>query len=83
MKAQDFQALFEQLGDLRQVQREALVEALTATGSGGEVVALIETRFAAAPTCGHCGATDFKPWGSPIQKLNTNGGDYAGSFASD
>ncbi len=31
MKAQDFQALVEQLGDLSQVQREALVEALTAT----------------------------------------------------
>ncbi len=64
MKAQDFQALVEQLGDLSQVQREALVEALTATGSGEEVVALIETRFAAAPARGHCGATDFKPWGS-------------------
>ena len=64
MKAQDFQALVEQLGDLSQVQREALVEALTATGSGEEVVALIETRFAAAPACGHCGAVDFKPWGS-------------------
>ena len=47
MKAQDFQALVEQLGDLSQVQREALVEALTATGSGEDVVALIETRFAA------------------------------------
>jgi hypothetical protein len=32
MKAQDFQALVDQLGDLSQVQREALVEALTATG---------------------------------------------------
>ena len=64
MKAQDFQATVERLGDLSRVQREALVEALTATGSGREVVALIETRFAAAPTCGHCGASDFKPWGS-------------------
>ena len=25
---------------------------------------MIETRFAAAPACGHCGASDFKPWGS-------------------
>ena len=48
MKGQDFQTLVEQLGDLSQVQRDALVEALTATGSGEEVVALIETRFAAA-----------------------------------
>ena len=64
MKAQDFRALVERLGDLSEVQREALVEALTAKGSGEEVVALIETRFAAAPACGHCGVTDFKPWGS-------------------
>ena len=64
MKAQNFQALVDQLGDLSQVQREALVEALTATGSGEEIVALIETRFAVAPACGHCGASDFKPWGS-------------------
>ena len=64
MKAQDFRTLVEQLGDLSQVQRDALVEALTAKGSGEEVVALIETRFAAAPSCGHCGEADFKPWGS-------------------
>ena len=64
MKAQDFRALIEQLGDLSLVQREALVEALSAKGSGGEVVALIETRFAAAPACGHCGEVNFKPWGS-------------------
>lgn len=64
MKAQDFRALVEQLGDLSQVQRDAVVEALTAKSSGEEVVAMIETRFAAAPSCGHCGEVDFKPWGS-------------------
>jgi transposase-like protein len=64
MKAQDFRALVEQLGDLTRVQREALVEALSAKGSSAEVVALIETRFAASPTCGHCGEADFKPWGT-------------------
>jgi transposase-like protein len=64
MKAQDFRALVEQLGDLSQVQRDALVDALSAKGSGDEVIALIETRFAAAPACGHCGEADFKPWGS-------------------
>jgi transposase-like protein len=63
MKAQDFRALVEQLGDLTQVQREALVEALSAKGSSAEVVALIETRFAAAPACGHCGRCEFRPWG--------------------
>jgi transposase-like protein len=64
MKAQDFRTLVEQLGDLSPVQRDALVEALMAKGSGDQVVAMIETRFAAAPSCGHCGAADFKPWGS-------------------
>ena len=64
MKALDFRALVEQLGDLSQVQRDALIDALTAKGSGEEVVALIETRFAAAPACGHCDEVDFKPWGS-------------------
>lgn len=64
MKAQDFRALVEQLGDLTRVQREALVEALSAKGSSAEVVALIETRFAASPRCGHCGEDDFKPWGT-------------------
>ena len=64
MKVQDFPTLVEQLGDLSQGQRDALVEALTANGSGEEVIAMIETRCAAAPACGHCGETDFKPWGS-------------------
>jgi hypothetical protein len=64
MKAQDFRTLVEQLGGLSQVQREALVDALTASGSEEEVVALIETRFAAAPACGHCREANFKPWGS-------------------
>lgn len=63
MKAQDFRALVDQLGDLTQVQREALVEALSARGSSAEVVALIETRFAAAPACGHCGSGEFRSWG--------------------
>ncbi len=64
MKAHEFQAVVERLGDLSQVQRDALIEALSAKGSGEEVVALIEARFAAAPACGHCGEVDFKPWGS-------------------
>lgn len=64
MKAQEFRAFVEQLGDLSPVQRDAIVDALSAKGSGEEVIALIETRFAAAPTCGHCGKADFKPWGS-------------------
>ena len=54
MKALDFRTLVEQTGDLSTVQCDALVAVLIAKGSANEVVALIETRFAAAPTCGHC-----------------------------
>ena len=43
---------------------DTTVDALSAKGSGDEVIAMIETRFAAAPACGHCGEADFKPWGS-------------------
>ena len=63
MKAQDFRSFVELLGDLSQVQRDALIDALTAKSSGADVIALIETRFAASPSCGHCGEVDFKPWG--------------------
>lgn len=64
MQAQQFRAIVEQLGDLSPVQRDAIIDALSAKGSGEEVIALIETRFAAAPTCGHYGKADFKPLGS-------------------
>ncbi|MGH7261966.1 MAG: IS1595 family transposase [Nitrospiraceae bacterium] len=63
MKTQDFQAVVEQLGDLTEVQRAALVAALSAKGSANEAVALIETSFAAAPCCGHCGSELFGTWG--------------------
>jgi transposase-like protein len=63
MKAQDFRALVEQLGDLSEVQRAALVAALAGKGSANEAVAQIETRFAAAPCCGHCGSERFGMWG--------------------
>jgi len=74
MKAQDFRELVEQLGDLSEVQREVLVEALSAEGSGEEVIAMIETRFAAAPVCGHCGEADFRPWGraSDLKRYKCN-----------
>lgn len=63
MKAEDFRGLVEQLGDLTEVQRAALQAALAAKGSANEAVALIETRFAAAPACGHCGSERFGTWG--------------------
>jgi len=64
MKARDFQAFIEQLGDLSQLQRDALVAALSASGAGNEVIAIIETRFAAAPACGHCSSGNIRGWGS-------------------
>ena len=63
MKAEDFRGLVEQLGDLTQVQRDALQAALAGNGSANEAVALIETRFSAAPACGHCGSESFGTWG--------------------
>lgn len=63
MKAHDFKALVEQLGDLSEVQRAALVAALAGEGSANEAIALIETRFAAAPCCGHCKSERFGTWG--------------------
>ena len=56
MKAQDFKALVEQLGDLSTVQRDALAVALAAKGSTNEIVALIETRFAFAVNAETCGS---------------------------
>ena len=63
MKAQEFRTLVEQLGDLSAVQRDAIIAALTSGGSANEVTALIETRFAAAPTCGHCKSEIISSWG--------------------
>ena len=54
MEAKDFQSLVEQLGELTVGQREALVEAIKRKSSINDAMALIETRFAAAPRCGHC-----------------------------
>lgn len=63
MEGKQFQKLIEQLGELSAVQRAALVEAIRSGKPGNEAIALIETRFAAAPSCGHCGSTTFGKWG--------------------
>src|ERR671931_1585129 len=63
MKAQDFKAFVEQLRDLSEVQRTALAAALAGKGSANEAIALIETRFAAEPACGHCKSQRFGGWG--------------------
>ena len=63
MKTQDFRTLVEQLGDLTDVQRTALAAALAGKGSENEAIAMIETRFAAEPCCGHCKSKCFGTWG--------------------
>ena len=65
MEAKDFQALVEQLGELTAGQREALVEAIKRKSSVKDAVALIETRFAAAPRCGHCRSEKVSTWAKP------------------
>ncbi|NBU58522.1 MAG: IS1595 family transposase [Betaproteobacteria bacterium] len=63
MKTTEFKGLIEQLGELTEVQRTALMAALNSKGSANEAIALIETRFAAAPACGHCKSERFGTWG--------------------
>ena len=63
MKSQEFQALVEQLGELSQPQRTALMTALRSKGSPEDAITHIETLFAADPCCGHCGSKQFGTWG--------------------
>ena len=63
MKTKQFQALLDELGALTPVQRTALMSALKSNGSAGDVVTLLETEFARAPACGHCGSEAFCRWG--------------------
>jgi transposase-like protein len=63
MKAEDFRVVLAELGSLTVVQRNALMTALSSRRSGDEVIALIETEFAKAPACGHCGSETFSRWG--------------------
>jgi transposase-like protein len=63
MKTKQFQALLNELGGLTPIQRSALTAALKASGSADDVIALLETEFAKAPACGHCGSETFSRWG--------------------
>lgn len=63
MELTAFQTLLEQLDNLTPVQRDALTEALGQEGATSEVITLIETRFEAAPACGHCASESFCRWG--------------------
>ena len=63
MKVKDFRALLAELGSLTPMQRNALMAALSSQRSAGDVIALIESEFAKAPACGHCGSEAFSKWG--------------------
>ena len=65
MQAKDFQALVEQLSELTDGQRRALVEAIETKASAETAVALIEARFRAAPRCPHCKSEDVSTWSAP------------------
>jgi hypothetical protein len=65
VEAKDFQSLVEQFGELTAGQRDALVEAIKRKSSVKDAVALIETRFAAAPRCGHCRSDKVATWAKP------------------
>ena len=62
VEAKDFQALVEQLGELSTEQRDALVEAVRRKSSVNDAIRMIETRFAAAPRCGHCHSEKVATW---------------------
>ena len=64
MKPQDYRAFVEQLCDLTVIQREGLLSALKSEGSAAQVISMIETRFSAQPSCGHCGSEQFGGWGT-------------------
>lgn len=63
MKAADYQAFLDQLEALTPVQRDSLLAALKSKASAQDALFVIETRFAADPACGHCGAKRFGTWG--------------------
>jgi transposase-like protein len=62
MEARDFQELVAGLGDLTEEQRAALIEAVKRKAPVNEAIRLIETRFAAAPRCGHCRSHAVATW---------------------
>jgi len=64
MDSKVFQSLVAQLGDLLTVQRDALIAALKRKLPVDAAVELIDTRFCADPTCGHCGSKDVRGWSS-------------------
>ena len=64
MKVESFQALVADLDQLTPHQRRVLTDKLRANGGSKEVLALLESRIQAKPTCPHCKANNASRWGS-------------------
>ncbi len=62
MKTKDFNTLLTALDALTPVQRNAVTATLKVGRSADDVVAVIETEFAKAPACRHCGSEAFGKW---------------------
>lgn len=65
MEAVEFQALIDQISELTDGQRAALIQAVRAKASASEAVRLIDRRFAAAPRCPHCKSVAVGTWSRP------------------
>lgn len=62
MKSSEFQALVECLSELSDAQRTALTAALKSTDAT-DALGLIDARFGADPSCGHCRSKSVGTWG--------------------
>ena len=63
MDNSQFQQLMADLGELTEVQRQAIAAMLSGRGDLAEVTSLIEARFAAQAICPHCQSANVGSWG--------------------
>ncbi len=63
MENASFQQFLDQLGELDEKQRDVLGQAIALGGTGEAILEMIDTRFKAAPVCGHCGSNEVRKWG--------------------
>lgn len=84
MQTNGFQWLVGPLGDLAAMQREPLITVLKRKVPSIEALKLIEMRFAANPTCGHCDSDHVRGWSSTNHMVVvTIGRDIDGAFARE
>ena len=63
MQAQQFEQVLNSLPLLTNQQRNTLLSALSETDSPADIAETIETNFAKAPKCPHCGSEELHKWG--------------------